>query len=692
MEWNDPSSDGDFDSDVFLSVDPSSDSNVHNVTLYVQGPDQDSFAYTDEMTQGDGTNNYTTTLGKDQLSGTHGDYDVKAAVYNASDETAPETETDTLTLTLDGKSPSINIEGGDYVADDPTISIELSDEHTGVDSFSVDATDDASIEDNGDFDSCDADETCTVEVQVDTSDLDSGDSFDLDADATDDVGNQGSSSKTFDFDTEYNGDTSPSFDPEEGNILLTDDDEETLEITLDGQGDDAEESDITVTCYDGSDDEFDSETQDVDEEDSTTFDCDVEGDEYAGSTEDIYVEMCDEADNCEESETRTYNFDANPPVLTDVEAASEVNSFNSDFDVNFEVADDASGVESLEYYFDSSTDEGDGTSIDYSDDSSSFEVDTSGLSEGDHTLYLRAKDNAERWSEPETIDFNFYPNADPKVSLSSDSSIEVAAGSSKTLIATLENTGKFYIGSLDFSASSPVFSDSQTISDFGKGDTANLELEINPAEQDIGSYDLQLSTSNPSSSKTVNLRVKASEDQRSSIESEFQSQLSKYERLKSNITSLRTKVGQQKTQNLNANFSALNESINNAQTAMDNGEYYKVESELSSLNDEYSKASQTYQTVKEHYDSSRTAMMFIALFGIVVIGGLGAGAFLIYSDDFDVGIEPEDLKQIGSDVDMDSVDEVKQKVESKVEDLTDSNGSGAKSEEGEFEWDGFKDA
>ncbi len=691
MEWNDPSSDGDFDSDVFLQVDTSSinyDFSGGNLTLYAEYPGDSSFTQVTGFNR-QSSSNYTTELTLGNI-GSSGEYVLKATAFNSSGDNIGSTPE--LALTLDNKAPSITLADDDYVGEDPTISVEVSDENTGVDSFSVDATDDASIEDDGDFDSCDADETCTVDVQVDTSDLDSGGSFDLDVDATDDVGNQASSSETFEFDTEYNGDTSPSFDPEEGNILLTDDDDQTLEITLEGQGDDAEQTDITVKCFDEDDDEFDSDTQDVDEEDSTTFDCDVEGDEYAGTTQDVYVEMCDQAGNCEESDTRTYSFDASPPVLTDVETASEVTSFNSDFDVNFEAADDASGVDELEYYFSSSTDEGDGTAIDYSSDSASFNADTSGLSKGEQTIYVRAKDNAGRWSEPEQIGFNFYPNANPQVSLSSDSSIEVNAGSSKTLTATIENTGKFYIGSLEFSASSPIFSDSQTISDLGIGDTVNVNLEISPAEQDIGSYDLQLSTSSPSSSKTVDLRIKANQEQRSSIESDFQSRLSKFNKLKSNITELRTKVGKEMSKGLEANFSELNQSMNNAQKAMENGNYYKVESELSNLDGEYSKASQTYNAVKEDYQSSRTAMIFMILFGVVLVGGVGAGAFLIYSDEFDVGIEPEDLKEIGSDVDMSSVGEIKESVESKIEEITDSDGSEASSEEGGFEWDGFKDS
>lgn len=672
--WLEPDSD-EHDSDVRLSVDAAN--SIDNVTWEVTGPNGEHSIDTNSETDG----NYSVVFDKgNDADGTHGDYEFEPHVYNGSDVETLSSKT----LTLDSKPPSIEFGDSEYVGDDPTISVDIGDEHTGVDNISASADNDANVDDISD-NNCDAGETCTVEFDIDTGDVDEGDSFNLDITATDDVGNEGSNDQSFTLDTSYDGDDNPSFsveDESEGVVFFDDDKDLTVDF-----GDADSTSDTTVTCY-VEDEDVDSFTvssgdDDPDEDDTT---CEIPHDDdadYYGSSAEIYLEMEDEAGNTAESDSETVGFDVNPPSVTGLELPSNAELYNSDFDVEFSAFDSASDVEEVEYYFDEDTDRGEGNSIDYSSDEDTYTIDTSNLNAGDHTLYVRAQDQVSRWSSAESVDFSFDPNAVPEISLSVPENVSVTAGQQGSFDVTVENTGDIHISSIEVSGSAgDVFSDSQSISNLEPGDSITATLNVDTDSSHIGMHTLEISSDSPSRTEEINLVVEANSEQQDQIDSDLSEYQSTLQELESNVTSLKQQVSENNRQRLDSNFSEFKQKVEDAQSAVESGDYYKAESILEGIEEDRSAAESSYETVKQEYENSQFWMLiFLGLGGLVVLGGGAIGA-LSYTDEvgFDVRDHIKDLQE--TELDLSGlegfVDKIKRKFEGK--DTSDAE---------DFEWDGF---
>jgi len=70
-------------------------------------------------------------------------------------------------------------------------------------------------------------------------------------------------------------------------------------------------------------------------------------------------------------------------------------------------ADNLSGVVAGEYYVDTDPGVGKGTPLNYSNGQLSTSATLSGLSLGNHTLYVRAEDAAGNWSVVASVQFTF---------------------------------------------------------------------------------------------------------------------------------------------------------------------------------------------------------------------------------------------------------------------------------------------
>lgn len=642
VSWNSPEADSSYKDPLTLNV--TNNNNAANITFQIEGPN--SQKVTREDVGGQEYVTYEFSAG----SGNYGSYDF---TVNSS-----ENNSESITgVTLDGDSPEIDSKSPEgFVSDeDPNVELSASDPTTSVTEINV------SVDGEEDSDSDKA------EVSLDNLD---DDEYTVDYSIKDDVGNLEEDSWSFTVDTSYDGDSSPNLDPEGGVVELGEYEDTDITVTLD---ENEESSDITVACYDSDDDEVDSETKDVDSE--TDFDCQVEGDDYSGNEEDIYVEMCDEAGNCEESDSYTYKFDGEAPIVSDLETSSGASSFNSEFDADFEVSDDVSDIESVEYYFESGTDEGDGESVDYSSGDSSFTVDPSDLESGEHTLYVRAKDEAERWSDTSSIKFDYYPDKTPEVSLTSSPEIQIISGNSKSFQVTVKNTGDIHIKSVDLKISSPIVSGSKTVEDLAEGDSESISFDIPTSKEDIGDYSLTVTAQSPYSTREISMRVKANQDQRDQIESNFSDIKDSFQDLEENVTRLKPKLGEEKRSDLTSNFSQINDSITGAEQALENEKFYEVKSVVDSFDSEFKQASKTYESLKEEYNQSQQMKVILVAVGLILVSLVAVLGYLLYSG----RVERSSLRDHG--IELGKIEDLRLKLESKLK---------GEEQAEEYSWDGFK--
>lgn len=604
-----------------------------------------------------------------------GDYTLKAETDSDS--------TDTLDLMVDGENPEVNVPDDEYVRNDPEITVEFSDEHTGVSSFEDnegDTFDNVEVDSVNGFDSCSAGNTCTVDYEIDTSDLSSGDQFTLDLDAEDNVGNTGSGSGTFIFDNNYEGDT-PSFSIEgedgDNNVFMdSESDEKDITVTLD-ELEDGEQTEIQVSCYNGDDERIDrTDYEDVDE-DGFEFTCRLEGDDYAGTTRDIYVEACDEAGNCEESDTETYSFDSGSPFVGSISSKESYSVFNGDFNVSYDVGDDASGVQEIEYFFESSTTSGEGNTVEQDGDGM-FEVDTSTLSSGQHTLYFRVRDGVDRWSDINSVEFEFYPNARPRVRVSAPSTYNITAGQSGSLQVTVENTGELFVKNANISASGSTFVNGyQELKSLAPGDSTPVNFDVSPEPSDIGEHTISVQSESPSASKNLELVVRANSEQQESAESKLSTYDTKLKDLNENVSSLTDSgLSQDLNSTLYSNISDFRTSVKEAENFADEGMYYRALSELENIESEYQKAESSFSDVKNQHELNERNQMLKIAGALVFVLALGGGAYFARGNELEIDLDDYQLpdyegitEKIGEKLESfrETVEEEEEEVEQKFQ-------------------------
>lgn len=647
LTWSNPSSDNqNFDEDITLKVNNGS-SGSGEVTFQYKGPDSSEFEIHDTVTL-DSDHNASTSFDVGNLNSNFGEYEFRAN-YSGTTE-------DITGITLDGEKPDVSSltpsdDGYTNEGDDLDVSFSSSDSHTSV-----------------------AHENITIFSQ-DESDTDndltglslSDDSYDVNYYVRDDVGNWNNGSWSFTVDTSYDGDSSPSF-PQDNIQELGSDEQLDLEVELDEED---EGTDITVTCYDSEDDEIDSVTKAVDS-DNTVFNCEVDGDDYSDTSQNVWVEMCDEAGNCvdTEGEEENFIFDGSGPMLSDPGIPGNV--VNSDFDVEFS-AYDISGIQSLEYFYDdSSVLEGEGNSIDISNDTGEFEASVSNLNSGPHTVYFRVQDSVGKWSGTKSLGFDYRPNAEPEVGFDFPD-VNVTAGDSKSFDVDVENTGNIFIEQLNVTASAGDFySQTTAVEELAPNESRTVAFTVKPQEENIGAYDLKVSTSTPETSASSRLRVKTTEEQRGELDQKFEKFSQRLEALEANISQLESSgLSEDRKQRLESNISEFRERVENAEDAVNTGDYFKAASELEDIKEEYSQASDALEDIRqEHRDAKRSFYLKIGagILVLLLLLGAGVGVFVYRSEDHQIPLELDGFRD-------------------KLESIRSSEEDG----DDEFEWDGFED-
>jgi hypothetical protein len=446
--------DGDnYDSDVSISVDSEldEDENLKNVTIRANGPDG---SYESDIYDGSEDSDNVTGTFSNGNGGDNGEYELEAEAYDDSDNSLG---TDEITITMETSSPDVELVDEDdsqYVNTDPELTFDISDDYSEITDVEAEAdSGDGDVSVDEVDDDCDDSSDCEATVEVDTEDLEGEDEFTVTVTATDEAGNEGDNDggDEFTLDTSYDGDESADVewaDEDSTNILDgSANEDQDVDITLD-EGDSV--SDTSVTCL-IDDEEVGSGTEDMTDGDSHTFSCDLSHEDYAGSSFELTVNAEDAAGNDPTLvEDKEMYWDTSAPSVDSLESPSDVSTFNQAFNLSVSVTDDASGIETLEYYFSSDTEVGSDTSISVESGSTSvekeFKVDP-GLDRGNHTVYVRAVDVTGKEDVAE-LDFEYYPDRNPEVSLTSSDSVNVTSGETSTLDLTIENGAPFFMDSV----------------------------------------------------------------------------------------------------------------------------------------------------------------------------------------------------------------------------------------------------
>ena len=582
--------------------------------------------------------NYTFSAG----SGNSGSYELVA-----EDDTGDRrTRNIVIDRDIPDNYPEIQFTSNNRVGDDSTVTVEFSDQHSGVKNYSVKDSGSAdSVSENTGFDSCPAGDTCSVEYDVDTDGLSDGDQFTLEIGATDRAGNTNTVEKRFTYDTSYEGDT-PSFEisaaDDSRNIEMEGEIEDfTLTSYLD-ELDSGEPSDIRVKCFDEDGEFASTDYEDVDE-DAFDFSCNVNGEDYAGSQEEFYVEACDEAGNCQPSDRKTYSFDLDAPFVTRFETERSYSVFNSDFEVSYSAGDDASGIQRMEYFFDESTSRGSGTKIEDESDNR-FTVDTSSLSRGSHTVYFRAKDNVDRWSDVKSLEFDFYPNEQPEVSVDAPDTYNITAGASGSLQAVIRNSGELFVSGVNVSASGSVLSGDKTVANLASGDSVPVNFDVNTNQSHVGLHEVEISTDQPSASKTVEVTVRANSNQRQRVETLLSNYSGKLDELEGNISELRSSgLPEEMNDTLSSNVSEFKQIVKRSQQYVEDGKYFKALSELEGVSKDYERATSTFRHVKNSYEAQQRNNMIITSVVLLVLISIGAGVHFFRKGEFSIDVTEEDI-------------------------------------------------
>jgi len=556
-------------------------------------------------------------------SNSYGEYTFEAGSPNSdiSNDSVSGVMVDEANPKVDSTSP----EG--YINDDsPTVSIEASDSASGMDSVEL------SVDGDGVDESADG----TDSAEIDLSGLSDG-SYDVSATLTDEVGNERTEDWEFTVDTEYEGDTNPEVSPEPG-VFRSEGDDMRIEFLVDGSDD--ENSEVTATCEYQGGEITSSNLGRISDDESENFNCDLDTESYYNMAVDLSLKLEDEAGNEWTQNIGDYVFDFSKPTISDLSAV--VGVFNDDFEISYEASDSGGdlNVDRIHYQIDNSDfDSEEGVNV--SEVDGDFNVDTEGLEAGEHTVYAWAVDEAGRVSESSSFGFDFRPDAEPSAEIGVSDSLSVAAGDSETISVNVTNTGELFVGKMDLTLTSEMINQSRTLRDMKPEDRKNSLFSIDTSEEDLGVHTLELSTESPDASETVRFTVEANSEQEDRINSEYNEYIEKYEALKENVSKLNGEgLSDSREERLEGNTSEFFSDMEEARSAKESGDLYRVDAKLAGISTDFETASSSYEQVKtEHEEAERSRFIGMLLLLFVGIGGSGVAYATLFSDQYYLDME-----------------------------------------------------
>jgi len=315
-DWNMPMQDGEYNGNIEFNVTNSDDASSINFSL--DGPT----SIQDKNNTGVENQDYVTGTFNVGDATEDGDYTVTAE-SSAGDNID-------RSFVLDREGPSITfVNDISYVAEDPTITVDVEDSLTGVNSVDATISGSASVEEVED-DVCDGSSSCEVDISVNT-DMDQGDTFDIDVTADDGAGNSNTKEENgITLDSEWDGDSDASVEwSESDDTLLSGFGDEDQDVDISFQPDTV--SDTSLTCeVDG--DEVDDANVDASDEEETAS-CEIDSDDYSSSVFDLTVEAEDEAGNTQTLvDGEELIWDTSAPTIDSLEQLKGVSTFNTGFD------------------------------------------------------------------------------------------------------------------------------------------------------------------------------------------------------------------------------------------------------------------------------------------------------------------------------------------------------------------------
>jgi hypothetical protein len=623
LQWEEPSQDAHINDQFTLNVTEEDAHLSEDVEFFYDEGDG-----WEDLSTGDNNSGYYTASLDGEGLGNIENLELRA-------NTTSDVSTDQIdrTVTLDNEEPDVEPPASQFAQEDPELTFDVSDDYSEITDVEAEAdSGDGDVSVDEVDDDCDDSSDCEATVEVDTEDLEGEDEFTVTVTATDEAGNEGDNGEEeFTLDTSYDGDESADVewaDEDSTNILDgSANEDQDVDITLD-EGDSV--SDTSVTCL-IDDEEVGSDTEDMTDGDPHTFSCDLSHEDYAGSSFELTVNAEDAAGNDPTLvEDKEMYWDTSAPSVDSLESPSDVSTFNEAFNLSVSVTDDASGIETLEYYFSSDTEVGSGTSISVESGSTSvekeFKVDP-GLDRGNHTVYVRAVDVTGKEDVAE-LDFEYYPDRNPEVSLTSSDSVNVTSGETSTLDLTIENGAPFFMDSVVVESDSKLWNGSVTAEDLESGDKVEKTISIDASGVDHGIYEMVLTSSNYDASVSVEVRVRAAEDQKSGIEQRVQEWVNKSESFKQNVSEIGTLDVE------DGNVTRFTELVDNASKAVTNGEYYKASEYLKNVDSRFSEASKVYsEKLEQHKENKQQQMLFIAIAVIVLLALGGVAGYFVYGDE-----------------------------------------------------------
>ncbi|NMI76935.1 hypothetical protein GLT92_00770 [Nanohaloarchaea archaeon] len=644
----------------------------------VQGEDEKNRFAEDTQSSSVGDINYWTAELSDQGSG---EYTILANLTNGSDTIS----TESIDLTKDQGSPSISLQNREsgFVQDNPDVSVVVEDDFSDIDSMTVSTafTDILGQQQEN----CSSGNKCIKQFSLDTGQLSDGQSIDLSAEASDIAGNLDSETFPLTYDGSYEADQ-PEFSipdaDDNDDVHVTGDVE--VDVTVDNI--DEETSNVRVTCFvDG------EELDQTDFEDENDFSCDLPEDDLEDGDSEVSVEACDQAGNCENSDERSFTFDSTPPILDSFSTVQDYKKFGGSFEAEFSAEDPDSGIQKAEYFFSTAVLPGEGNDVDQVDDER-FTVEESEITtdDVDQTVYLRVMNDVGQWSDRKSVEFDYYPDEAPEVSLDVPENVTVVAGEQKSFDVVVENTGTLLVDSVNVKVSSDVFEGTEELSDISGSETATFDLS--PNQSQIGRYEVTVETDGPVDSASFDLSVEANEEQRQQIESRLSDLSSEAEKVRSNISGLRSDgIDSDLNRTIEEDVDPFVQKVERAQNLTQQGNYYLAQNVLESVEQLERSAEDNLKQVRKKErvrERNRLIKMVLSVLAVLVAAAIG---LLVYARREDMGESDLSIGKFNvpdmsntRDKFYDLIDGIKQKVE-ELEDEIDQ-----KEEEAEKKFEGFK--
>lgn len=422
----------------------------------------------------------------------------------------------------------------------------------------------------------------------------------------------------FTVDAEYQGPTSMDFDPSPGTIEV-DTGTNDIEASVNTTGDELTQKDYTC-MVDG--EEVDNGSLDLHEQNEdteVTFTCEIPA-EYSGENFEFLVELTDQSNGFAATNEVEYGFDAYPPEIDVLSPADDATTFNDDFVMEYEASDDVSGVDDVEYFLGDDPGEGEANSL--PDTEGNFEIDTAGMSAGPHTLSIRAVDEVERWSDIETFGFDYAPDEQPQLEIEIENNFEAEAEDTTVMDVDLTNTGDVVVpsGHIDLSD----YSDGASYDSISPGDSSTFGISISPTSEDLGEQTIIIDPNSVDASKETTILVTADEESRNVIDTKLDSYYNTYQNMSDDIEDLNTRLNENRSSRINSSFEEFESSVQEAQEAVEDGEYYRASEILDNVEENMENAQQTVSDVEEEQRVENRNRYLIIIFGVLILIGLGA--------------------------------------------------------------------